>query len=195
MDGRSVAADETLYASCTVDIKDFKTAVSKACSDVNAVSFSTEDEFTLGVAAISDASDSTEATDDADGVIKMYSDYAAAVIGSDGKILASLNDSTQPEISIDADGEILEAKYNGTKRELGDEYGMVSYGNAIAEWYAQSAAFSQFTVGMSGAEVEAIETVEKDGRPVAADETLYASCTMDISGMKAVTVKAAEYAR
>ena len=125
----------------------------------------------------------------------MYSDFAAAVVGADGKILAALNDAVQPEIVIDTDGEILESKYSGTKRELGADYGMVAYGNAIAEWDAQSAAFSQYVIGKSADEVAALETKDSDGHQVTADETLFASCTMDISGMKNVISLAASNAR
>ena len=94
------------------------------------------------------------------------------------------------------DGAIVEASYKGTKRELGPDYGMVAYGAAIAEWDAQSAAFSAYTVGKTAAEVRAIETKENDhGYIVPADETLYASCTMQITGMMEVIARAADYAR
>ena len=46
--------------------------------------------------------------------------------------------------------------------ELGDDYGMVAYGNAIAEWDARSKAFSEYVVGKTAAEVAAIETTEND---------------------------------
>ena len=194
--GYSVAADEALYASCTIQITDFKDAVVKACGDVNTMSFTSDGTFTLGLAAKTSAAESTDPTADADGVVKMYTEFGAAVVGADGKILAAVNDATQPNISFDEDGEITETAFKGTKMELGDDYGMVAYGNAIAEWDAQSQAFSQYVVGKTAAEVAAIETTENDhGYSVAADETLYASCTIQITGMMAVIAQAAEYAR
>ena len=147
-------------------------------------------------AAKTSAAESTDPTSDADGVVKMYTEFGAAVVGADGKILAAVNDATQPNISFDEDGEITETAFKGTKMELGDDYGMVAYGNAIAEWDAQSKAFSQYVVGKTAAEVAAIETTENDhGYSVAADETLLASCTIQITGMMAVIAHAAEYAR
>ena len=194
--GYSVAADEALYASCTIQITDFKDAVVKACGDVNTMSFSSDGTFTLGLAAKTSAAESTDPTADADGIVKMYTEFGAAVVGADGKILAAVNDATQPNISFDEDGEITETSFKGTKMELGDDYGMVAYGNAIAEWDAQSQAFSQYVVGKTAAEVAAIETTENDhGYSVAADETLLASCTIQITGMMAVIAQAAEYAR
>lgn len=194
--GYTVPADEALYAGCTMQISEFMAAVVKACKDDKGQTFKTGDTFTLGAAAISEASESSAAAADADGVVKMYSEYGAAVVGADGKILACLNDATQPKININTAGEIVSSDYKGTKRELGDAYGMVAFGNAIAEWDAQSAAFSEYAVGMTAAEVMAIETTENDhGYQVPADEALYAGCTMQITGMMAVIARAAEYAR
>ena len=73
---------------------------------------------------------------------------------------------------------------------------MVAYGNAIAEWDAQAQAFANYTVGKTADEVRAIETTQHaDGYSVTAAETLYASCTMQITGMMAVLAQAADYAR
>ena len=192
--GHNVATDEVLLAGCTMDITAFKAAVVKACNDEKGATFTGKD-FTLGVAAITAADESTAATDSDDAEVKMYTEYAAAVVGKDGKILAALTDATQPKITADKNGQITGADFKGTKRELGADYGMVAYGNAIAEWDAQAKAFADYTVGKTAAEVAGIETVESNGHNVTTDETLYASCTMDISGMIAVIALAANYAR
>ena len=193
-EGYDVATDETLLASCTMSITDFKEAVVKACNDPLASSF-TAGEFTLGVAAITAADESTEATADKDGVVKMYTEYAAVVV-VDGKILAAVTDATQPQITINTDGEIVDTLFKGTKRELGDDYGMVAYGNAIAEWDAQAKAFADYTVGKTADEVRGLETsVNEEGYAITTDETLLASCTMSISGMMAVIALAVDYAR
>ena len=192
--GHNVSTDEALLAGCTMDITAFKAAVVKACNDEKGATFTGKD-FTLGVAAITAADESTAATDSDDAEVKMYTEYAAAVVGKDGKILAALTDATQPKITVDKNGQITGADFKGTKRELGADYGMVAYGSAIAEWDAQAKAFADYTVGKTAAEVAGIETVESNGHNVTTDETLYASCTMDISGMIAVIALAANYAR
>ena len=192
--GHNVATDEALLAGCTMDITAFKAAVVKACNDEKGATFTGKD-FTLGVAAITAADESTAATDSDDAEVKMYTEYAAAVVGKDGKILAALTDATQPKITADKNGQITGADFKGTKRELGADYGMVAYGSAIAEWDAQAKAFADYTVGKTAAEVAGIETVESNGHNVTTDETLYASCTMQITGMMAVLAQAADYAR
>ena len=193
--GHNVATDEALLAGCTMDITAFKAAVVKACNDEKGATFTGKD-FTLGVAAITAADESTAATDSDDAVVKMYTEYAAAVVGKDGKILAALTDATQPKIAVDKNGQITGADFKGTKRELGADYGMVAYGNAVAEWDAQAKAFADYTVGKTAAEVAGLETVVNDsGHNVTTDEALLASCTMDISGMMAVIALAANYAR
>jgi len=189
----NVAVDETLYAGCTMDITAFKAAVEKACNDAWAVSF-TADEFTLGLAADTTAASSTAATDDEDGVVKMYSNFGAVVV-ADGKIVAALNDATQPNIAIDVFGDIVDASFKGTKRELGPDYGMTPASAIGVEWDAQSAAFSAYVVGMTGEDVAALETQEHNGHQISVDETLLASCSMDITGMQAVLADAYAYAR
>lgn len=193
--GHNVAVDETLYAGCTMDITAFQEAVAKAGNDAWAVTFTAADAFTLGVAAITNDADSTVPTAEEDGVVKMYTEFGAAVVGADGTILAALNDAIQPNITVNTAGEIVETAFGGTKRELGDNYNMVKFGNAIAEWDAQSAAFSEYTVGKTADEVAGLETKEHNGHQVTVDETLFASCTMQITGMQAVIAQAANTAR
>ena len=196
-EGYSVAVDEELYASCSISLEAFQDAIVKACNDEKGSTFTTADAFTLGVSAISNAAESVSAADSDDGnaMVKMYTEFGAAAVGSDGKILAALTDAIQPKITVSADGEILNKDFTATKRELGDDYNMVKYGNAIAEWDAQAKAFADYTVGMTADEVSAMETTEHNCHDVTVDETLFASCTMDITGMRATIATAANNAR
>ena len=197
-EGHKVTTDENLFATCSISIEDFIEAVVKACNDDGAAIFTAGADFTLGVAAISDASESVAAADAEDGnaSVKMYSEFGAVVLGADGKILAAVTDATQPKITAGADGAILDTAFNGTKRELKDDYNMVKYGAAIAEWYQQAKAFTDYVAGKTPAEVVAMETtINEEGNAVSTDETLLASCTMSIAGMQAVLNLAASYAR
>ena len=118
--GHLIAVDEALLkAGCSMQITDFISAVAKACEDKAAVAFKAGEGFKLGVAA-----KSTAASAEGNGSVNMYSDFGAAVVGADGKILAALNDAVQPKIAIDTAGAIVEASYKDTKRMLGSEYGM-----------------------------------------------------------------------
>ena len=200
--GHKIAVDEDLLkAGCTIQITDYIAAVVKACEDSKGTSFKTADTFTLGVAATTTAASSTAAAADKDGSVQMYSDFGAAVVGADGKILAALNDAIQPKIAINVAGEIVEAAFSGTKRELGAAYGMEgkvdNNGDGVMlEWDAQSKAFSDYAAGKTAAELKAMETQEVNGHLIAVDEDLLkAGCTIQIGGMVATIAGAAECAR
>lgn len=198
--GYVVAADETLFASCSIQITEFIEAVVKACNDSKAKTFSTADTFTVGVAINSTAEESTVATTDADGVIKMYAEFAGAVVGSDGKILAALTDAIQPQFSVNADGEVTGKTWKGTKKELEYDYNMVKYSEATNEWFQQATAFEDYCAGKTADEVANLPTRVRGaeeahpGYVVTTDETLFASCSIQITGMMNVIAKAARNA-
>ena len=191
--------EDLLAAGCTIQIGDFRDAVVKACNDEKGSTFTAvPGSFTLGVSAISNSTESVSAADSEDGnaMVKMYTEFGAAAVGSDGKILAALTDAIQPKITVSAEGEIVSKDYTATKRELGDDYNMVKYGNAIAEWDAQAKAFADYTVGKTADEVMGLDTTTNaEGYQVSTDETLLASCTMAIDGMQAAIATAVNNAR
>ena len=194
-EGHSVTTDEALYATCSISISDFQEAIVKACNDEQGKSFTSDGNFKLGLAINSTADESKAATAEEDGVVKMYSEFGAVVLGADGKILAAVTDATQPQITINAAGEIVETKFGGTKRELKEGYNMVAYSNATLEWYEQAKNFTDFATGKTPAELQGVETkVNDEGHTVFADEALYASVSISIDGMTAVLVKAANNA-
>ncbi len=195
-----IAKDQALLdAGCSMQITDFMAAVAKACEDAQGVTFKTSKEFTLGVAANTSDSGSKAATAEAAGAVQVYSDFAAAVI-VEGKIVASLNDAIQPKFAVSATGE-LTPSFKASKRELKEEYGMAgkvdNNGDGIKlEWYVQSLAFSNFVVGMTGAEVAAMETQFVNNHNISTNEDLLkAGCTIEITGIKAVVAEAAANAR
>jgi hypothetical protein len=203
--GHQIAVDKALLdAGCSMQITDFMAAVAKACADEQGMSFKTAATFTLGVAAKTTAAESTAATAEAEGVVKMYTDFAAAVI-ADGKIIATLNDAIQPQIKINAAGEIVEKSFTETKRNLKEGYNMATYGASmdnngdgkVLEWYLQSEAFSNYVVGKTGAEVASMQTKTlENGYQISADDALLtAGCTIQITGICAVVAQAAGNAR
>ncbi|MEE0969986.1 MAG: hypothetical protein U0M06_11505 [Clostridia bacterium] len=204
VNGHMISTDEDLLtAGCTIQIGDFCAAVVKACEDAQGMTFKTAASFTLGVAAKTTAAESVAATAEENGTVKMYTDFACAVV-ADGKIIATLNDAIQPNITIDAAGEIVEKSFKATKRELKEDYGMggkpYSPDNdgdgEVLEWYVQSAAFSNFVVNKTAAEVAAMETKEANGHQISADDALLeAGCTIQITGICAVVAQSANNAR
>ena len=203
--GYVIATDEALLnAGCTIQITDFIAAVKAACTDEQAVTFKTAKSFTLGVAAESFVDGNTAATTDKDGAIKMYSDFAASAVVN-GKIVASLNDAIQPVVNFNVSNEITAKTFTNTKRGLKEAYGMSTSpyspdnngDGKVEEWYVQSLAFSNYIVGMTAAEVSAIETQTlENGYVIATDEALLnAGCTIQITAIKAVVAESVNNAR
>ena len=203
--GHLIAVDEALLkAGCSMQITDFIAAVAKACKDEQAQTFKTAATFTLGVAAATVADESTAAAADKDGEVKMYTDFAAAVV-ADGKILAAITDAVQPKINVNTLGDIVEKTFKATKRELKEDYNMAKFGASmdnngdgkVLEWYVQADAFVKHVVGMTGAEVKAMATKTlENGYVISADDALLtAGCTIQITAMKDVVAAACEYAR
>ena len=196
-----MSTDEALLAAgCTIQITDFKAAVAKACKDDQSVSFKSEGNFTLGVAANSFDDNSSAASADEDGVIKMYADFAASVV-EDGKIVASLNDAIQPNISFNLAGEVT-TSFKATKRELKEGYGMAGKVDANndgvkLEWYEQSKAFSAHVVGMTAEQVANMETAPNfmNYQMSTDDALLSAGCTIQITAIKAVVAESVTNAR
>lgn len=200
--GHNISTDSALLtAGCTIDIVDFKAAVVKACKDAQGVKFSTDKAFKLGV-AVNSANDGSAADDAENYTIKMNVEFAASVV-IDGKVVATVNDAYQPNITV-ADGEVTLAtvgtfagkadKNNvfNTKRELKETYGMDAAhvdknGDGVSlEWYKQSAAYSAHVVGKTAAEIAGL---------VADDALLEADCTIYIGGINAVVAESVTNAR
>ncbi len=209
VNNHNISTDEALLnAGCTIDIVDFKAAVVKACKDDQGMSFETDKTFTLGV-AVNSENNGSAAEDEENYTIKMNVEFAAAVV-IDGKIAAALNDAYQPEIVVE-DGEVAsttvgKGEENGlkTKRELKEDYAMGGKpwspdndgDGRVLEWYVQSAAFSAHVVGMTGAEVAAMTTVEAGGHLISTDADLIgAGCTIQITGLQAVVAESVTNAR
>ena len=194
--GHTVTTDEELYASCSISISDFQEAIVKACNDEQGKTFTTNGACLLGLAVNTTAEESTAATEDEDGVVKMYTDYAAVVVDEEGVILAAVTDATQPKITIDIGGEIVETAFTGTKRELKEDYNMVKFSDATLEWYEQAAAFTDFAVGKTAEELQATELeLNEEGHMVFVDEELFASCSISVDGMIDVLAKAVAAAK
>ena len=199
--GYIISADEDLLsAGCTISITDFIAAVVKAGSDDQSVSFTTDGEIALGLGV--NSADDGSSGDDFEATIKMNIEFAATVL-VDGKIVAALNDASQPQVTLE-DGAVAGTDKLTTKRELKENYGMGGKpyspdrnGDGIVkEWYEQSAAFSAHVVGLTAAEVAELPTqTQDDGYVISADEDLLtAGCTIQITGIKAVVAEAAEKA-
>ncbi len=167
--------DSDLLAGCTIAVSDFKAAVIKALEDSEAADFkSSEPKLGLTINAyVSAAADS----EDNNGSVKYTAEFAAVAVHADGLLAAAVVDAVQPEFGFNDEGVVTSSKFGGTKRELKDNYGMVAYAGAKAEWYQQAAALCDYLRGLSSNDIKSV--VAEDGKAKEAD--LLASCTISIS--------------
>ena len=190
---RSGAVDETGHAvdadlatTATIYLGGYVAAVEKAAANAQRLGAQSGDELKL---AIIPAVDSSASADAENAGLAQLDVNAAALTLRDGVITSAQIDSVQAKVNFDASGVIttdLTAPI-ATKNELGEGYGMVAWGGAIAEWNAQAASFAAYITGKTPAEVASI-AVDETTKPTDAD--LVSSVTIKIGGFQALIAKA-----
>jgi len=137
-------------------------------------------EYTLGMGTVV-ALDGSAA-----GNAKQTVTVAAVILDSAGKVTRCVIDVCDTSLDV-TDGNVTAGNTYLTKNELMDDYGMKQYSPIGREWYEQAAAFADFCVGKTAAQIEKIE-VGEGGK--ATDADLIAGCTIGVTDMKAAVVKA-----
>lgn len=140
-------------------------------------------KFGLGVYAYASGK---SATDEANGEGEAVITAAAVLLDKDGKIVKCALDTADNKVAFTADGKFVEAGEFKTKYELGADYNMKTYGNAVKEWFEQADAFESVVAGKTIAEVKALVATGDKGT----DEVINAGCTIMIADF----VKAVEKA-
>ena len=190
---RSGAVDETGHAvdadlatTATIYLGGYVATVEKAAANAQHLGAQSGDELKL---AIIPAVDSSASADAENAGLAQLDVTAAALPLRDGVITSAQIDSVQAKVNFDASGVIttdLTAPI-ATKNELGEGYGMVAWGGAIAEWNEQAASFAAYITGKTPAEVASI-AVDETTKPTDAD--LVSSVTIKIGGFQALIAKA-----
>ena len=182
LDTSNVGPENPIVAGCTMSssVPVFQALVAEAFAYERAVSFSTSETVTLGLAIDCAVSGSVAAGG------KITADVAGVAFAGD-KVAAAMVDSMEGKYTLvigeDQKLSVTLKEYKGTKNEQGDAYNMVTYGGAIAEWYTQAQVYANTTVGKTVAQLADIAT---EG---------VAGCTIGVDGYKAALVRAAGYAR
>ena len=133
-----------------------------------------------------------EPSADENGKTQADATAAAVMLDAEGRILDAKIDAIKLNAEFSAKGEVLtEATELKSKRQLGNDYKMVEFGNAKAEWFEQADAFAAFVKGKTAEEVSALALNEK-GAPTDAD--LAAACTIDVTDFVAAVTAAAQNA-
>ena len=125
-------------------------------------------------------SDSVSATAEAAGAAKYDVTLAAVTVDENGRIVSCVIDSIPATVEFDAAGAITSdiTAQVLTKNELGDSYGMVAWGGAIAEWDKQVAAVAKYAEGKTVAElkngdIDMTTGKAKDGTDLSSSATIY----------------------
>ena len=117
--------------------------------------------------------ESKSATAEENGEGKYDVTMVAVLVDDNGVIQDCIIDGIAASVTFDASGAIAAdlTKAPQTKNELGENYGMVAWGGAVAEWDAQAAALASFAIGKTAEEL----------RSGAVDATGYAPAGTDLA--------------
>ena len=176
-----------LQSSATINLFAYVSAIEAAVNNAQYLGAQSGDELVL--AAMPKLSGSTSVTAEAAGLAQLDADIVA-LTRNNGVITSCYIDSLQAKVEFDNIGAILTDRTApiATKNELGENYGMVAWGGAIAEWNAQAASFASYITGKTAEEVAGIAITETT-KP--ADGTdLASSVTISIGGFQALIAKA-----
>ena len=181
-------AGTDLATTATIYLGGYVSAIEAAVANAQNLGAQAGDELKLTV--VSDISGSKSADAENAGLAQLYTSVAALTMNGD-VITSCLLDAVQAKVEFDTTGTIttdLTAAIQ-TKNELGENYGMVAWGGAIAEWNEQAASFAAYITGKTPADVAGIAVNEKTA-PTEAD--LVSSVTIKIGTFQDLIAKAAQ---
>ena len=174
---------DVINAGCTIVIDEFVKAVDKAIANAVASNATAKDTLKLGASTSQSTSD---ATADKAGTNQVETTFFAAAVNAEGKVVAATSDCVQVKFTFDTAGASTfdATKAVSSKKELGDNYNMKKYSNAISEWYVQAAAFDAACIGKTVTEIKAL--MGEDNYAVG---DLKASCTIVVDGFVKAAAK------
>lgn len=169
--------EEVINAGCTIMIAEFVAAIEKAYNA--ATESAVTAEATLKVTAATEQT-CTDATEDKDGSNKVSTTVFAAAVDAEGKVVAAASDCVEVSFTFTTEGvaTLDTTKEVASKKEQGENYGMVAYGGAEKEWFEQAAAFDAACIGKTAKEIAGF--VGEDGKGVEDIQT--AGCTIFVTG-------------
>ena len=154
-----------------------------------------EGALKTGMALVTSVSDSKSAAADANGEGKYDVTMVAVLVDDNGVIQDCIIDGIASSVTFDAAGAITSdlTAAPQTKNELGENYGMVAWGGAVAEWDAQAAALAKFAVGKTVEELRSGAIDETGKAPAGSD--LATQATIYLGGYVSAIEKAAANAQ
>jgi len=104
---------------------------------------------------------------------------AGAVFDTTGRVTGVLIDAAQTRVNFDAEGQVTSDRAGEylTKKELGDEYGMIRASEIGIEWYEQIAVLEEWMIGKTVDQIKAMSLLE-NGAPDELDLTTSVTITV-----------------
>ena len=136
----------------------------------------TPETLKFGMGVYTAAPTVTDADADTNGQGKVAITSAAITVDANGKVVSCDLDTADITVKYTADGKAVANDSFKTKREQGDDYGMVAYQASDKEWYTQADAFETVVKGKTLAEIKALVADGNKGT----DEVVNAGCTIMI---------------
>ena len=168
------------YTDCTCPVEEHQVSVQETQSaPAPTEAVVAEGALKTGMYISTGISDSKDATAEENGEGKYDVTMVAVLVDEAGIIRDCIIDGISTSVKFDASGAVTSdlAAAPQTKNELGENYGMVAWGGAIAEWDAQAAALASFAVGKTVEELKngAIDETGKApaGSDLASSATIY----------------------
>ena len=173
------------YTNCTCPAsvhEDAPTPAPTAAPAANEEPALTEGALKTGLVISTSLKDSKAASADSEGEAKYDVTMVAVLVDDNGTIRDCIIDGIASSVKFDTTGTITTdlAAAPQTKNELGENYGMVAWGGAIAEWDAQAAALANFAVGKTVEELKSGAVSETGYAPEGSD--LATSATIYLGG-------------
>ncbi len=185
---------ELSTAGCTVNSYDFIKAVEKAVNNATVTTANENDTISLGFAP---SAKTTNATADEKGNIEISFTISAVTLDENNKITDAWLDMATCTVEIDNKGVATTAGNKiSTKKELGDNYHMASYGTdlngdgVVLEWYKQAEVFENACIGKTADEISALVVNGYQGNA----EVQSAGCTIAVSDFAKAMIKASTVA-
>lgn len=172
------------YTECTCPVGSHETVQTPAAAEpapavTEAPAPAAEGALKTGLALVTSISDSKSAAAEENGEGKYDVTMVAVLVDGNGVIQDCIIDGISTSVTFDATGAITSdlTAAPQTKNELGENYGMVAWGGAIAEWDAQAAALAKFAVGKTVEELRNGAVSETgyapEGSDLATSATIY----------------------
>lgn len=184
-----------LESSVTITVESYLAAVEEAWDNAVAA----EGAETVGLGVKTDISKSRDASDENPAQAQVDTYMSATAFDADGNVVTTIIDTAQVRVAYDEEGQVdtdMDAELQ-TKKERGDDYGMLRVSEIEKEWYEQIEALEEWMAGQSVEDIMNlnVKVVDDAHQNVPDVPELESSVTITVEGYLAVVELASENAK